>query len=285
MGGGRVAALLRPFPGPRSFRPASFRPACLCPCFFLLYPSPCSEGEDGRGSLDGRGFLIPESSISGMPVFLVYWNSLPPGKEYQNRNAMKIITITGFKGGVGKSTTAIHVAAFFASHGPTLLVDGDPNHTAVAWANRGHLPFPVVTAQQSLKAVGGKDWVVFDTPARPNSEDLNELIDGCDLLILPTSPDIVSILPMMDTIKALGRANYRTLLTIVPPRPSRDGETAQGELQEAGYPIFDSMVRRSVAFTKAAVQGVTVRDLADPRLAAAWEDYQTLGEEIQEKLR
>ena len=193
---------------------------------------------------------------------------------------MKIITVTGFKGGVGKSTTAIHLAGFFSAYGETLLVDGDPNHTAISWANRGKLPFQVVTSQQSLKAVAGKDWIVFDTPARPNSEDLSELVKGCDLLILPTSPDIVSILPMMDTIKALGSASYRTLLTIVPPRPSKDGEMAQSELQEAGYPVCNSMIRRSVAFTKAAVLGVTVRDLDDQRLAAAWEDYAALGNEI-----
>lgn len=114
---------------------------------------------------------------------------------------------------------------------------------------------------------------------------MNELVKGCDLLILPTSPDIVSILPMMDTIKALGGASYRTLLTIVPPRPSKDGEMAQGELQEVGYPVFETMIRRSVAFTKAAVAGVTVRDLVDPRLAAAWEDYATLGHEIREIMK
>jgi len=193
---------------------------------------------------------------------------------------MKIITVTGLKGGVGKSTTAIHIAAYFSGLGKTLLVDGDPNHTAVAWAHRGNLPFDVVTSQQSLKAVAGKDWVIFDTPARPNSEDLSELIKGCDLLVLPTSPDIVSILPMIDTVKALGRANYRALITIVPPKPSRDGEAAQAELRAAGYPLFDTMIRRSVAFTKAAVMGSTVRELDDPRLVGAWEDYQALGKEI-----
>lgn len=197
---------------------------------------------------------------------------------------MKIITVTGFKGGVGKSTAAIHIAAYLSSYGKTLLVDGDPNHTAVAWSHRGNLPFEVVTSHQSMKAVSGKDWIIFDTPARPNSEDLAELITGCDLLVLPTSPDIVSILPMMDTIKALGKATYQTLISIVPPKPSKDGEAAQTELREAGYPVFDTMIRRSVAFTKAAVAGVTVRDLDDPRLAAAWEDYNALGDEIREKL-
>lgn len=198
---------------------------------------------------------------------------------------MKIITVTGFKGGVGKSTTAIHLAAFFSDQGQTLLVDGDPNHTAVNWANRGKLSFEVVTAHQGMKAVAGKDWVIFDTPARPNSEDLAELTTGCDLLILPTSPDAVSILPMMDTINSLGQANHRTLITIVPPRPIKDGESAQNELREAGYPVFDTMIRRSVAFTKAGLAGITVRDLADPRLSAAWEDYKTLGEEIQEMFK
>lgn len=197
---------------------------------------------------------------------------------------MKLITVTGFKGGVGKSTAAIHIAAYFSDFGNTLLVDGDPNHTAIAWANRGKLPFEVVTANQSLKAVAGRDWVIFDTPARPNSEDLAELVEGCDLLVLPTTPDIVSILPMMDTIQALGKAKYKTLLSIVPPRPIKDGETAQAELKEAEYPVFETMIRRSVAFTRAAVSGVTVRDL-DDRLAGAWDDYNALGQEIQEILK
>ena len=39
---------------------------------------------------------------------------------------MKIVTVTGYKGGVAKSTTAIHVATFFSEQGKTILVDGDP---------------------------------------------------------------------------------------------------------------------------------------------------------------
>jgi chromosome partitioning protein len=54
---------------------------------------------------------------------------------------MKILTITGYKGGVGKSTTAIHLATFLSEQGKTILVDGDQNRTALAWAARGSLPF------------------------------------------------------------------------------------------------------------------------------------------------
>lgn len=194
---------------------------------------------------------------------------------------MKIITVTGFKGGVGKSTAAIHLAAYFSEKGRTLLVDGDPNHTALAWAGEGHLPFDVVSTNGVARAVAGRDWVVFDTPARPNSDDLREMVESCDLLVLPTTPDIVSIRPMIATINAIGSANYRSLLSIVPPRPMRDGETAQAELRELGFPVFSSTIRRSVVFTKAATAGKIVRDLNDENAAKAWNDFLDLGQEIE----
>ncbi|NCR19934.1 MAG: ParA family protein [Microcystis aeruginosa LL13-03] len=52
---------------------------------------------------------------------------------------MKIITVTGYKGGVGKSTTAVHIATYFSDRGRTVLVDGDPNRTALGWAERGRV--------------------------------------------------------------------------------------------------------------------------------------------------
>ena len=122
---------------------------------------------------------------------------------------MKIVTVTGYKGGVGKSTTAIHVATYLSEHGDAVLVDGDPNRTSVNWSARGSLPFDVADERKAMKAVQGRDFVVIDTPARPDSEDLKELADGCDLLILPTTPDVVSLEPMLETAAALGPAQSR----------------------------------------------------------------------------
>lgn len=198
---------------------------------------------------------------------------------------MKILTVTGYKGGCGKSTSAIHLATYLADLGNTLLIDGDPNRTALSWSNRGTLPFTVVDERQSVKAVGGRDYIVIDTPARPDSEDLKSLADGCDLLILPTGPNIVDLEPMLQTANDLsGKANYRALITLVPPKPNRDGEVMRRELIESGVPVFDSMVRRSMGFPKAALEGVPIRDVSESRSRLGWIDYQALGKEVLEVL-
>ncbi len=197
---------------------------------------------------------------------------------------MKILTVTGYKGGVGKSTTAIHLATYFSEQGQTVLVDGDPNRTACSWAERGSLPFTVADERGAMKIISSADYVVIDTPARPNSDDLKELAKGCELLILPTTPDIISLQPMLETVKDLGAANYRALLTIVPPYPSREGEVMRKDLIDGGIPVFQSMIRRTVGFQKAALEGIPLRDLKEPRLREAWSDYMALGQEIRENL-
>jgi chromosome partitioning protein len=200
---------------------------------------------------------------------------------------MKILTVTGYKGGVGKSTTAFHLAAYFGERGKTLLVDGDQNRTALKWADRspGGLQFSVADERQAMKQIAGSDFVIIDTPARPNTDDLKELAKGCDLLVLPTAPDVLSLEPMLDTARDLGEAKYRALITIVPPPPSREGEIMKGDLKEAGVPVFETIIRRTVGFPKAALAGVPIRDIPDLRARIAWEDYQSLGAEIEELIR
>lgn len=186
---------------------------------------------------------------------------------------------------MGKSVTAVHLATFFSEKGKTVLVDGDPNRTALGWSARGKLPFTVADERQAMKMVAGADYVVIDTPARPNSDDLKELAKGCELLVLPTAPDVLSLQPMLETAKDLGEANYRALLTIVPPYPSKEGEQMREDLRSGGVPVFQTMIRRTSGFPKAALAGVSIRDIDDVRARAAWNDYLALGAEIMEILK
>jgi len=197
---------------------------------------------------------------------------------------MKVISVSGYKGGVSKTVTAVHLATFFSELGKTLLIDGDPNGSAISWAEKGNLPFKVVDQKGSMKAIGeGNDFIICDSPARPDSRDVKELKNGSDLLILPTIPDPLSLLPMLQIAAVLAGSNYRALIAINPPKPNLDGESMQAELREAGIPVFDTKIRRSIGIPKAVLAGTAVRDLPG-RDRMAWLDYQSLGNEVLEML-
>ena len=194
-----------------------------------------------------------------------------------------IITVASFKGGVGKTTTAVHLAAYLQKKAPALLVDGDANRSATVWGKRGELPFKVVDDRQAARYARNYEHVIIDTEARPEDDDLKALADGCDLLVIPTTPDALALDALMLTVKVLqgiGTNSYRVLLTIIPPRPSRDGEEARSSLQQRTIPLFEAGIRRLVAFQKAALAGVPVFAVRDPRAQLAWSDYEKMGEEI-----
>jgi chromosome partitioning protein len=196
-----------------------------------------------------------------------------------------IVTIASNKGGVGKSTTAIHIAAFLQKLAPTLLVDNDPNRSSTGWATRGEngLPFRVVDVNQSLKVGRDFEHVVFDTKARPDREEMKTLAEGCDLMIVPTTPDAMSIEALMGTVDMLRSINdvkFKILITIIPPYPERDGEEARAMLEENGYPLFASGIREAKAFKQAALAGKIVSEVKSPRAAACWDDYAKVGAEL-----
>jgi chromosome partitioning protein len=192
-----------------------------------------------------------------------------------------LITCASAKGGVGKTTSAVHIAAVLASYDKTLLIDGDPNHSALKWAKRGNLPYMVVDLMAAPKHTRHFEHIVFDTPARPNSDDLEALVDGCDLLIIPTTPDILSIDATLETVNMLDRLKcdcYRILLTIVPPAPRKTGAQAREAL--ADLPLFKQSVRQFAAYEKAALEGVLVYQVKDRNARIAWREFEMLGKEI-----
>lgn len=194
-----------------------------------------------------------------------------------------IVTVTSHKGGVGKTVTAIHLAAFFSEkfgEGSTVLIDTDPNASALEWAERGGLPFGVV--EPSMEP-GDEEHMILDSQGRLGGEDLEAAVEDSDLLVIPTSPEALSLNALMllvGDLKALGgRAEYRVLLTMV-PWWNRSGASARKALEAEGIPLFKGEIRRREAFQTAALRGVPVYEVNDRRARQGWEDYQKIGRQV-----
>jgi len=137
---------------------------------------------------------------------------------------------------VGKTTTAFHLAAYFQTLAPTLLLDGDETRNATAWCKRGPgVSFKVADEVQAAKLARDFTHIVIDTGQRPKQIDLKALADGCDLLIIPTVPATLDTEGLVLTIEALaeiGAERFRVLLTKVPPPPEPEGPQLRDGLQK-----------------------------------------------------
>ena len=189
------------------------------------------------------------------------------------------IVITSLKGGVGKTTTAVHLAAVLASQGKTLLIDADPAGGALTWASRGiGLGFEVCLPEDARPK--RFDFVIVDTRAQPKAKTLDEFSKKADLLIVPTAPNTLSLATLEPLADDLEDLPFRVLVTLAPPPPSKDATLALEKLKALKLPHFSSSVRRYAAFEKAVFQGMIVRDVRDPRAAFAWADYQAIGKAL-----
>lgn len=71
-----------------------------------------------------------------------------------------IYAVVNTKGGVGKTTTAVHLAGMLAHSGSTLLIDGDPQASAASWAawrreaGRSPSPTTIVLAGKAILTEG-----------------------------------------------------------------------------------------------------------------------------------
>lgn len=200
-----------------------------------------------------------------------------------------VITVSAYKGGTGKTTTALHVAGVLGSQAPTLLVDRDRVPSALRWYRKSPAdswPFQAVSSRDAtpelIRDYRQRGHVIFDTPAGPDPEEIVAFGQHSDLVLIPTTPDALAIEALVDTVRDLRDAGvlFRVALVMVPPFPSQQGRKARSAFQGARLPVLQAEVPRAAAFHHAALQGVLVRDVKDRRAAALWSAYEDMAAEI-----
>lgn len=182
---------------------------------------------------------------------------------------MKLATVNT-KGGVGKTTTAVYLAAGLHQQARTLLVDADPQQSALLWSQGDPIfPYSVVSLpvrdlHRRLDDLGrGYDHIVIDTPPG-DTTIIRSAVMAVDTVIVPASPTGLDLNRLMPTFELLAElepvhaVDVGVLLTKV-RRGTLSARGVREVLAEVGYPVLNTEI--PLAEIYAASFGIAPTDL------------------------
>jgi chromosome partitioning protein len=207
-----------------------------------------------------------------------------------------ILSVVSQKGGTGKTTVATNLAAGYATLGrEVLLVDADPQHSALDWmADRPEELPPIHTLHlpeqnlfREVQNLRRKYAVLIIDGGGRITATARAAVAAADFLILPTLPSKLDLRSTADFIRTVLHEvqTYKPavaggILLNQLQASTAIGKAALDHLDTLGYPVFETKLHLYVAYREAAAAGMSVREYDRHSKAAG--EFTAFFKELQE---
>lgn len=182
---------------------------------------------------------------------------------------MKTIAIISQKGGAGKTTLAIHLAAACVQAGRnTAIIDLDPQASATNWKDRRASDVPIVVSahasrlRHELQRIedNSGEVVFIDTAPHVDAAAL-EAAKAADLVVIPCRPAILDIEALANTLQ-LVRTTRTPVLIVLNAVAATGGEAAEAAEAIAGLDaeVCPVQLGNRVAFSRSLITGRTAQE-------------------------
>ena len=188
---------------------------------------------------------------------------------------MRTIAVASAKGGVGKTTLAVHLAVAAVQQGrDVVLLDADPQLSAVRWSERRSSSEPVVlgravsqlAAEMERIAGFGADVAIVDTPPRAwVGADNAALVAAklADVVLVPCRPSIFDIESTAISVQRLQAATAAPVVVVLNgcAHRGREADEAAEALGGLGAQVCPARIGQRVVFARSLLDGRAAQEV------------------------
>ncbi|HKJ08830.1 MAG TPA: ParA family partition ATPase [Gammaproteobacteria bacterium] len=208
---------------------------------------------------------------------------------------MAVIALVGNKGGAGKTTLTVNLAATLLAMGRTAILDADPQGSALQWQSIGSAEseLKVIDAAQGIAdifagAAGRYEHLVIDCPPSVHAAQTHAALEVSDIALIPVQPSPLDLWATVHIEQAVAQArrtnpDLRALLVINQLESrTRLSRLIRDALAELELPAADTAIHRRAVYRASVLEGRSVLDMGRSGAAAVAEIRNLINEVVRQ---